>query len=212
MAKGFLIAALNFADVPGHEFHEWQDQEHIPERLAVPGFINAQRWIGADDPKISVNTYDLESLEVLKAPEYLAFSYENSSAWSKRVIGNCKRLMRVAADQIAPGDAIQPEGAGALLFNALNILAEHDAEFHAWYTQEHLPALATVPGTLCARFFRSGDTRSTHRYLAAYHLTTTDVPDSSAWRKAADTPWSARVRPHFRDRVRIICRRYAPAE
>src|SRR5687768_87505 len=93
MAKGFLIAALNFSKVAGNEFNDWQDQEHIPERLAVPGFINAQRWIGATDPKISVNTYDLESLDVLERPQYLAFAYENASAWSKRIIGQCARLM-----------------------------------------------------------------------------------------------------------------------
>lgn len=212
MSKAFLIAALDFSKAPGNEFHEWQDQEHIPERLRVPGFINGQRWVGADDPKISVNTYDLESLEVLTSAPYLAFAYEKSSACSKRMIGLCTRLMRVAAEQVAPGDELQPDGAGVLLFNAMNIAPEHEADFNAWYTQEHLPALTKVPGTLCARFFRSGDERSTHRYVAAYHLTGPEVPDSPAWRKAADTPWSARVRPHFRDRVRIICRRYVPGK
>jgi hypothetical protein len=29
-----------------------------------------------------------------------------------------------------------------------------------------------------------------------------------AWNAAADTPWTARVRPQFRDRIRILTRRY----
>jgi hypothetical protein len=211
MSKAFLIAALDFSKAPGNEFHEWQDQEHIPERLAVPGFINGQRWVGAGDPKISVNTYDLENLDVLTSAPYLTFAYENASVRSKRMTGMYMRLMRVAAEQVAPGNEIQPDGAQALLFNAMNIPTEHEADFNAWYTQEHLPALAKVPGTLCARFFRSGDERSSHRYVAVYHLTAPEVPDSPAWRKAADTPWSARMRPHFQDRVRIVCRRYVSA-
>src|SRR5688572_22365374 len=121
MAKGFLIAALNFANVPNDDFHKWQDEEHIPERLRAPGFINAKRWIGATDPKISANTYDLESLDALKSPAYLGFSGANSSPWSKRIIAQCTRLTRVAAEQIAPGDALPPDNAGALLFNVMNI-------------------------------------------------------------------------------------------
>ena len=54
MAKGLLIAAMNFSDVAEDEFHDWYDTEHVPERLAVPGFINADRWIGIDNPKVSV--------------------------------------------------------------------------------------------------------------------------------------------------------------
>jgi len=212
MAKGFLIAGLNFANVPGDDFHKWQDEEHIPERLRVPGFINAKRWIGAADPNISVNTYDLESLDVLKSQPYLAFSGEKSSAWSKRIIARCTRLMRVAATQVMPGEQIQPDDAPALLFNAMNIAPEHDADFFAWYTQEHLPALMQVPGNLCARFFKAEGKGSSHQYVAAYHIAAPEVPDSPAWRKAADTPWSDRVRPYFRDRVRVVCRAYVPAK
>ena len=50
MAKGILIAAMDFSAAPEDEFHDWYDLEHIPERLAVPGFLNAQRWIAAESP------------------------------------------------------------------------------------------------------------------------------------------------------------------
>ena len=61
MAKGILIAAMNFSDVAEDEFHDWYDTEHVPERLAVPGFLNAERWIGISDPRISVALYDLDN-------------------------------------------------------------------------------------------------------------------------------------------------------
>jgi hypothetical protein len=47
-----------------------------------------------------------------------------------------------------------------------------------------------------------------HRYLALYHLESPAVTQSAAWKAAVDTPWSKRVRPHFRDRIRIEARRY----
>ena len=45
MAKGILIAAMDFSACPEDEFHDWYDLEHVPERLRIPGFLNAERWI-----------------------------------------------------------------------------------------------------------------------------------------------------------------------
>ena len=61
MPKGLLFASFDFSTAHADEFHDWYDLEHIPERLRVPGFINAERWIGEEDPNLAVATYDLES-------------------------------------------------------------------------------------------------------------------------------------------------------
>ena len=60
MAKGLLFASFDFTTAHADEFHDWYDLEHIPERLRVPGFINAERWIGDENPNITVATYDLD--------------------------------------------------------------------------------------------------------------------------------------------------------
>ena len=44
-----------------------------------------------------------------------------------------------------------PAGAGGLLLVAMTPGAAKDAAFNAWYDNEHLPALAAVPGVLSAR-------------------------------------------------------------
>lgn len=212
MAKGLLIAAFDFSNAHADEFHDWYDLEHIPERQAVPGFGACERWIGDEEPAFSVATYDLDSLGVLRGAAYKSIAYENLSVWSKRVTAKCRRLLRFEGTQITPGDAAAPNGAGGLLLNAMNVTPEAEADFNAWYDEEHLPALAAVPGTLDARRYRSAkDIEGTHRYVATYHLESPNVTRSEAWKAAVDTPWSARVRPHFRDRVRILTRRYVRA-
>lgn len=210
MAKGILIAAMNFSEVAEDEFHDWYDAEHLPERLRVPGFLNAERWIGARDPKLSVASYDLETVSVLQSAAYRAVGYENSSPWTKRVTARTARLLRFAGEQILPGEASAPAGAGGLLVNAMNVAPECEAEFNEWYDSEHIPALAAVPGTLCARRFCT-DEPGVPRYLALYHLASPEVPDGAAWKKAAGTPWTERLRPHFRDHLRLVCRRYVRA-
>lgn len=215
MPMGILIASFDFSTAAADEFHDWYDLEHMPERQAVPGFSACERWIGADQPSYSVATYDLNSLSVLRGEPYKAIAYENVSVWSKRVISRCRRLLRFEGVQITPSSGIAraPTGAGGFLINAMNIAPEHEHDFNAWYDEEHVPALSKVPGTLLARrYMAEGATGGTHKYVAVYHLATPDVPKSDAWKKAIDTPWSARMSPHFRDRVRILTRRYERAK
>lgn len=208
MAKpyGLLVAGFNYANVAADDFNAWYDTEHVPERERTKGFINAQRWLGADDPKISIATYDLESLDVLQSPAYRAIGGVNLSPWSKHVTAKCQRICRFEAEQILPGQQAGPADAGGMMMFAMNVPAEAEAEFNAWYNDEHMPALLTVPGCLTARRFKMAG--GTHRYLALFHLSSPEVQASDAWKKAAGTPWTAKMRPHFRDPLRLVLRRY----
>ena len=33
------------------EFDDWHAHEHMPERLAIPGFLRGSRWVSADGGK-----------------------------------------------------------------------------------------------------------------------------------------------------------------
>lgn len=206
MAKGTLIAAMSIGRAAEDEFQDWYDTEHLPERQRVPGFLVCERWIGVADRTISVATYDLETVGVLKSPAYLAIGGENLSPWSKRVTARVDRLMRYEGEQILPGDQLPPSGAGGLLLNAMNIAPELEAEFNDWYDKEHIPALAAVPGVLCARRFRG--TSGNRKYVALYHLATPDVVESDEWKQARQSDWTSRLQPHFRDHLRLVLRRY----
>lgn len=210
MAKGGLFAIMDFSAVPEDEFNDWYDTEHLPERRRIAGFDTCERWIGAENSKISVGSYDLDGIGVLNAPAYKAISGENASPWSKRVTGKCKRMMRAFGDQVFPGAQLTPPDAGGFLINALNIAPEHEAEFNEWCTKEHLPNLAAVPGTLSARLFRASE--GSHRYMTVYHLASPEVQTTQEWKKAAGTPWTAKMLPHFTNRLRVVCRRYMPAK
>jgi len=216
MAKGILIAAMNISGAAEDEFHDWYDTEHLPERQRVPGFLLCQRWIGAEDRKISVATYDLDTTAVLQSPGYLAIGGANLSPWSKRVTSRVERLMRFEGDQVLPGDKLPPDNAGGFLLNAMNVEPAAEAEFNEWYNTEHIPALAAVPGVLCARRFRAtvslqptGLSRGANRrYVALYHLVSPDVQATPAWKSAADTEWTRRMRPYICDHLRLVCKKY----
>src|SRR6478735_3295835 len=121
MAKGLLFASFDFTNTHADEFHDWYDLEHIPERLRVPGFINAERWISDENPNVTVATYDLDTLGVLKSAPYLAIGGANASIWTKRVTAMAHRIMRYEGEQLMPGDLAAPAGAGGLLIASMNV-------------------------------------------------------------------------------------------
>ena len=210
MAKGALIAAMDFSNVDAGEFNDWYDTEHLPERQLVAGFLSAQRWIGAENPRQSVATYDLDNLGVLRSPGYRAIGGENLSPWSKRVTAKVERLLRYEGEQILPGDAVAPANAGGLLLVGMTPAADVEAAFNAWYDKEHVPALARVPGVLCARRFRTGG--GGPKYLALYHLASPGVVETPEWKDASgSTPMPQRVRDQIGDRLRLVCRNYVRA-
>lgn len=206
MAKGILLVGFDYTNAHADEFHDWYDLEHVPERQGVPGFGLCERWVSVANPKHAVATYDLESLSVLESAPYRAIAFENLSVWSKRVTAMCQRLIRFDGTQTLPGDADSPPGAGGLLVNAMNVEPGYEAEFNEWYDHEHIPALSAVPGVMAARRFRDGT--GTHRYLALYHLATADVPLTEAWKTSAASPWTEKLRPHFKNHLRILAQRY----
>jgi hypothetical protein len=209
MARGLLLAVFDYANAAEDEFHDWYDLEHIPERQAVPGFGACERWLALDHERIAVASYDLEQHGVLESDAYLDVAHDNQSPWSKRMLRICEVPLRFEGEQLTPGDAVAPEGAGGLLLNAMNVAPEAEDDFNAWYDREHLPALAAVPGVLCARRYRDAEAGGgSHRYVALYHLESPEVVRGEAWSRAANTPWSARVRPHFHDRIRILAARH----
>jgi hypothetical protein len=124
------------------------------------------------------------------------------------VTARVERLMRFEGAQVLPGDALPPGDAGGLLLNAMNIAPELEAEFNDWYDKEHIPALAAVPGVLSARRFRGSGNRT---YVALYHLDHPDVVESAEWKTARESDWTTRLKPHFRDHLRLVLRRYRRA-
>ena len=101
----------------------------------------------------------------IEDPAYLAFSFDSKSPWSKRMNAICERLCRFIGEQLDPGRAAGPDKAEGLLMVAMNVKSEAEADFNAWYNEEHLPRLAAVPGCLSARRFRVRG--GTQRYVCA---------------------------------------------
>ena len=120
MNKGFLLVLMQPPPALEEEFNAWYDTEHIPERLAVPGFETALRYVCVDGAPRYLAMYDLASPDVLNSPAYLKVGFDNASPWTKRVTSRV-RIYRSAGEQIYPGTKVTGTAARVLLlrFRAL---------------------------------------------------------------------------------------------
>lgn len=75
-------------------------------------------------------------------------------------------------------------------------------ELFAWYDEEHLPGLASVPG--CVEATRCVNLDHLPHSLAFYDLLAPEVLGCDAWLKVRHTPWSDKVRPHFTNTRRTM--------
>ena len=97
---------------PKHEadFNRWYDREHLKERVAIEGFIEARRYVAHTGSPKYLCLYSTKTIEVLDSPAYRA-KLANPTAWSAQTTARFKNMIRaVARVSISKGD-----GRGAVL-------------------------------------------------------------------------------------------------
>lgn len=101
---GFLLVMMQPPAAMEEEFNAWYDTEHVPERLAVPGFLNGRRYVATDGHPRYLAFYDIEALEVLESAAYHAVSGPNFTPWTRRITSRVL-VDRRAGRQLWPGTA-----------------------------------------------------------------------------------------------------------
>ena len=94
MPKGLLLMMTDIDPANEEDFNRWYEEEHLGERMAIPGFINARRFTALEGGPKYLALYDLESPEVLQSPPYRHIVAAGKSAWTKRMEGQFKNFRR----------------------------------------------------------------------------------------------------------------------
>lgn len=94
--KGMLLTSMNVDAADEAEFNRWYDREHLEERVAIPGFLEARRYVAHDGNPKYLSLYSTETFEVLASPAYRT-ALANQTAWSKANIARFKDMIRGVA-------------------------------------------------------------------------------------------------------------------
>ena len=194
-----------WADVPADkepEFNRWYNDEHLAERLAVPGFLNGARYEAVKGGPKHLAVYELESAAVLESPAYNKVQ-ANPTPWTQRsgpqaiattFIRNIYTMMHPRS--VTPAAAASGM-APALQLGRMDVPAEVDREFNEWYNTIYVPNYEKVPGVIRGRRYRA--VVGTPTYLTFYEFENPKVSESPEWHAQRNAvPASERMRKQMR--------------
>ena len=135
------------------DLNRWYDEEHLAERMALPGFLRARRFVSvADGPKY-VALYDLA--DGAMSGEAYVRALANPTEWTTRVISATTTFIRNEYELVQSIGDSPATPSPYLLMVCLETDDEHDAELNGWYNNEHLAALQSVPVCHTAKRYRA---------------------------------------------------------
>ena len=147
MAKdGGLLCVMN--DIAPacdrRDYEAWYQQDHVPDRLGIPGFLSARRYRRLNGPRAEFLTfYETATPQVLCSAPYLKRLAEPTD-WTARIMAHfrtmSRSICRVALDE---GQA----GAGGLLA----LIAQQEAP--AMGLEAQLSAMLKQPGVTRVRIW-----------------------------------------------------------
>ena len=189
MADDLLFVYSSPGSVPLGEFNDWYDNEHVPARLALPGFGSVARFRATD----SLTPEWLATYEgapgTLDGAAYQAV-WDNASAREKSVMSAATIDRRLYSPISDSGDT--GEAPPVLMAVSMSVPESGLADMEAWYVEEHIPMLLAVPGWRRSRRYRlaSGDGP---RYLSLHEIDSLAAFDLPEYKTAVSTPWRDRI-------------------
>jgi hypothetical protein len=94
--KGMLLTSMDIDPSDEAEFNRWYDREHLEERVAIEGFLEARRYIAHQASPKYLSLYSTATFEVLDSPAYRA-ALASQTDWSKANIARFKNMIRGVA-------------------------------------------------------------------------------------------------------------------
>jgi hypothetical protein len=92
--KGMLIVLTEVKSRDESDFNEWYNREHIDERVNLPGFHRARRYVAVKAFPKYLATYECDSVSDLATPGYLQL-LANQTAWTQAVMARFTHFNRM---------------------------------------------------------------------------------------------------------------------
>jgi hypothetical protein len=197
--RGLLMVYVDVPEEHEEEFNRWYDEEHIPERLSIPGVLSAARYVAVRGGPKYLACYELTEPEAYFSDTWQQY-LNHPSVWSQRmaptVIGRnfVRNLYRLIYPDDVSEEIAQAEMSPALLVGRMAVPAELDDAFNRAYNTERLPLYRSIPGYTRARRFIA--VTGEPKYTTVHECQTAAVADSPEWevvRRARTPVWSETI-------------------
>lgn len=146
-----MLLSFDVAAEAQLEHDDWHSHEHLPERLAIPGFRRGSRWRAlAGEPAYFV-LYEVGDLDVLSSPAYMD-RLNHPSPWTAKIMPSYRGMRRGLCEIVArAGHGLG--GFGLLL--RFGVEARDETALRDGLVAEVLPWLPAQSGLVSALLLHS---------------------------------------------------------
>ena len=207
LGKAALAVWLDCMPEAEEDFDRWYREEHLGERVGVPGFLRARRHQAVRGTPKYFAFYEVEDAGVLRSPAYLD-RLNNPSDWTRRVMPTVRNFRRrVYRLSHTEGSAATADVPPAVATLRLVPAPGREEALRTRYRQDALKAMAAIPGIRSATLFEAdpaapggttversliGATAEAPPFFCLCELEDAAVADRPAWRTLLDPDGPAR--------------------
>jgi hypothetical protein len=149
-AHGALLLLFDIAADAAAEHDDWHSHEHMPERLAIPGFVRGTRWIAGADPFHYCVLYEVAEPCVLDSTAYRE-RLDHPTPWTAAMMRHYRGMRRTLCSLAASSG--QGIGGTALVVTFAPAEGRQSA-LDRWLLDDIVPELAQRPGLASCRVYR----------------------------------------------------------
>ncbi|MEP7061896.1 MAG: hypothetical protein ABI881_05840 [Betaproteobacteria bacterium] len=124
------------------DFYQWHAREHMPERVAIPGFRRGRRYVAVAGAPEFFNLYEADTAEVLGGRDYLN-RLNAPTEWTRRVVTSFRNVSRSICRVAFSGGVGQ---GGLMLTRCFDVGAADRERALTALRQRLLPTLADRTG------------------------------------------------------------------
>ena len=141
------------ADDGRAQFYEWHDKEHVPERLAIPGFRRGRRFAKSHHSPEWLTMYEADDLAVLTSPAYLARLNTPTPA-TQRTLEHFRNTSRAVCRIVR---SLGTSNGGHMLAMRLAVPATTSDAMCDYVTTDALPRAMALTGVVACHLYAADE-------------------------------------------------------
>ena len=141
LGRGAVAIWHDIAAEGREQFYAWHGTEHMPERVAIPGFLRGRRYVAIEADREFFNLYETRDASVVRGEEYKA-RLENPTPWTVETV----RYFSNVARSLCAVEWTRGEADGGLVATLRYSVPAEEGSRHVTRIRPLLDALEQSPG------------------------------------------------------------------
>ncbi|AET93587.1 hypothetical protein [Caballeronia cordobensis] len=173
LGEGAVLVWNDVVSAGREQFYEWHDKEHIPERLAIPGFRRGRRYVRPGHSPEWLTMYEAADLDVVVSPAYL----ERLNTPTPATVDTLRYFRNTSRAVCRIVHSVGSSSGGHVLALRLDVPAQQAEAMKAYLCAEAFPRAAALTSVVACHLYMA-DQSGSHIDTAESSTRAFDVP---AW-------------------------------